>query len=271
MSYVDAIRRQAEDAPRAALPAVTKALWTAFTAGQISETEAETISALVEIRLTPATDRAGSTRNGSGQTANGGTEGVQDRQSSLRRASVGSRPPTDASMERRRRWAASGRLPPGLAARFTLAEQGVLALVAAETARRGDCRLAVPHLAAIAGVAETTVRNAIREARKLGLVTVEERRVTGFRNLPNVVRIVSPEWMSWLRLARKGCPQISGHPPLAQGGGCKSPNRTPTQVLDPIESWPAKPKKGCRRAAGDPDRSDLPRIRATGRTGRAMR
>ena len=107
-------------------------------------------------------------------------------------------------MERRRRWAASGRMPLGLAAKFINAEQGVLALVAAETARRGDCRLAVGHVAAIVCASETTVRNAIREARKLGLVTVEERPVTGFRNLPNIVRIVSAEWTAWLRLARKG-------------------------------------------------------------------
>ena len=35
---------------------------------------------------------------------------------------MGSRPVSGASLERRRRWAASGRLPPALAARFTLAE-----------------------------------------------------------------------------------------------------------------------------------------------------
>ena len=255
MLYADEIRRQAEAAPRAALPSVTALLWRAYGDGQITEAEAEKLSALIEIR------RARSGGRQQGQSSNPtetGTllaaEAPQDRQNRPRRASVGSRPRTEASMERRRRWAASGRLPPGLAARFTLAEQSVLALVAAETARRGDCRLAVPHLAAIAGVAETTVRNAIREARRLGLVTVEERRVTGFRNLPNIVRIVSPEWTAWLRLARKGgtvmvspSPRYGDHGHTqsspAQGGGCKSPNRTPTQVLDLRESWPAEPSQ----------------------------
>ena len=187
------------------------------------------------------------------------------------RRSTGSRPRTDASLERRRRWAASGRLPPGLAARFTLAEQAVLALVAAEVARRKDCRLAVRHLAAIAGVAETTVRNAIREAVRLGLVTVEERRITGFRNDTNIVRIVSPEWIAWLRLARKGSAQISAHPPLAQGGGCRSAQRTPTEILILSESGRTEPSKSCRRAAGDLDRSDRARIHAGGGTARAMR
>ncbi|WP_409565809.1 hypothetical protein [Methylobacterium sp. J-077] len=173
-------------------------------------------------------------------------------------------------MERRRRWAASGRLPPGIAARFTLAEQAVLALVAAETVRRKDCRLAVGHLAAIVGVAETTVRNAIREAAKLGLVTVEERRVTGFRNDTNIVRIVSGEWTSWLRLARKGAVRGT-HFSLPQKGGCKSPQRTPTQVLDLRESGKTEPKESCREAADDLKRSGLAGIHAGRGAGRAMR
>ena len=240
-TYADAIRRQVDDAPRAALPAVAKAMWSAFAAGQITEAEAEALTALIEARQTKH-----DTVSLSPGEAHTGRDTPQDSQN---RPRTGSRPRTDASLERRRRWAASGRLPPALAAKFSLAEQAILALVAAETARRGDCRLSVPHLAALVGVAETTVRNAIREARKLGLLTVEERKVTGFRNLPNIVRIVSPEWTAWLRLARKGVtvrdPLGHGvqkrHPiaskgavkrhPLSAGGGCKSPNRTPTQAL----------------------------------------
>ncbi len=42
------------------------------------------------------------------------------------------------------------------------------------------------------------VKNAIREAARLGLLTVQERRREGRRNLPNIVRIVSKEWTSWL-------------------------------------------------------------------------
>ena len=211
MSYVEEIRRQAEAAPRAALPAVTAAMWRAFNEGRITEPEAEALSGMIDARLTAMTDRAAPTRNGCGQAANV----ASNRQRSPRRA-VGSRPRTDASMERRRRWAASGRLPPALAARFTLAEQAVLAMVAAETARRGDCRLAVGHLAAIVGVSETTVRNAIRQARLLGLLTVKERQITGFRNDTNIVRIVSPEWIGWLKLARKG--YAAWHTPASREG-----------------------------------------------------
>ncbi|MBN6824115.1 MAG: helix-turn-helix domain-containing protein [Methylorubrum extorquens] len=278
MTYADEIRRQAEAAPRAGLPAVTAALWKAYGDGQITEAEAEALSGLIEGRRQKvgksdvlrspvpgrSPDPAGSTNTEKSGIAS-------DRQGGPRR-SVGSRPRTDASMERRRRWAASGRLPPAIAARFTLAEQGVLALVAAEVARRKDCRLAVGNLAAIVGVAETTVRNAIREAVKLGLVTVEERRITGFRNDTNIVRIVSAEWMAWLRLTRKPA-RDQGNPdtPASQGGGCKSPKGTPTEVLDLGKTRPAEPQKGCREAAVDFGRSDPVRIRASGRTGRAMR
>ncbi len=113
---------------------------------------------------------------------------------------VGSRPRSSASMERRRSWAASGRLPPRLAARFTLAEQAVLSLVAAEIQKRGACALTVDHIAALAGVGPSSVRNAIREAKALGLVTVEEKRRTAWMSYPNTIRIVSPEWGAWLRL-----------------------------------------------------------------------
>src|SRR5436189_6413150 len=49
-----------------------------------------------------------------------------------------------------------------------------------------------------AGVCRRRVQNAIREAARLGLLTIEERRREGRRNLPNVVRIISKEWTSWL-------------------------------------------------------------------------
>ena len=244
MDYADAIRRQAEEAPRAALPAVTAALWRAFGDGHVSETEAEALSVLIERRQASGFEHRLERRpNPKGTTQLGDV--AQDRVESPREG-VGSRPRTDASLERRRRWAASGRLPPALAARFTVAEQAVLALVAAETARRGDCRLSVPHMAALVGVAETTVRNAIREAKALNLLTVEERRLTSFRNDTNVVRIVSPEWTAWLRLARKGEPlrYPLGGGPSREGGGCKSPNRTLTQISKPGKTGTARPPRG---------------------------
>ena len=48
--FADEIRRQAEAAPRAALPAVTAALWRAYGEGKVTEAEAEALSALIEAR-----------------------------------------------------------------------------------------------------------------------------------------------------------------------------------------------------------------------------
>jgi len=116
-------------------------------------------------------------------------------------------------MERRRRWAASGCLPPALAARFTLGEQAALAVVAAEHRKRGDCRLTNKEIADVAGVCLTSVKNALRAARALNLISVEERRLNALRHASNVVRIVDPSWRAWLRL----------------GGGGKSVPAVPTR------------------------------------------
>jgi len=197
--FAEEIRRAAEVAPRVKLPEVAALLWRAFGAGQVTEAEAEALSNLIEVRKAAATPLGAPRR------------------------AVGSRPRSDASMARRRRWAASGRLPPAIATRFTLAETAVLAVVACEIVRRGDCRMCIDHIAAVAGVSRSTVKNALRQARTLGLLTIEERAQTAWRNLSNVVRIVSQEWTAWMRLARRTLPQ---------GGGVKSVTRTNTQELE---------------------------------------
>ncbi|ACB28284.1 hypothetical protein [Methylobacterium radiotolerans] len=271
--FADEIRRAIEAASRITLPQVTALLWRAYGEGTVTEAEAEALSGLIEARTdAPAARRFSPVEPAVFNQSN--RPPTQSRAVAPRRA-VGSRPRTDTSLERRRRWAASGRLPPGLAARFTLAEQAVLALVAAETTRRKDCRLSIENLAAVAGVCRSTVKNAIREARQLGLLTVEERAITGFRNDTNIVRIVSAEWLAWLRLARRSdlIPAWKGQGAASpqQGGGVKSVTSTPTEVLILSESGETEPLRSCRRAAGDLDQATPPRIRVGGETARAMR
>jgi hypothetical protein len=86
----------------------------------------------------------------------------------------------------------------------TLGETAVLAVIASEMTKRGACTLAIGHIAALAGVCATTAKNAFRAAHGLGLIRIEERRLTAWRNLPNFVTITSPEWLSWLRIGPKG-------------------------------------------------------------------
>src|SRR3954453_15421558 len=195
--FVEQLRRAVEGSPRVELAKVAGLLWRAYAAGHVTEAEAAELSDLIEAKgAIPAAQKP-----------------IQRR--------LGSRPRSPASMERRRRWAASGALPPALAARFTLAETAVLAVIAAEALRHGRCTLTIGHIAALAGVSETTVRNALRAARGLGLLSIEERRLTAWRNAPNVVRIISREWLAWLRLRASK--------ERARGGGCKLVNPTPTQ------------------------------------------
>lgn len=245
LAYEQELRRAIETAPRNTLPIITAQLWRAYGEGYVSEAEAETLSALIEARQEGSPKLADQTRSTGSNTPQAGASGPRTGRS-------GSRPRTDASMERRRRWAASGRMPPAIAARFTLAEQSVLSLVAAESARRKDCRLSVGGIAAIAGVSETTVRNAIREAVKLGLLTVEERQITGWRNDTNIVRIVSPEWTSWLRLTRKR--KAEAPDTLPEGGGCKSANPTPTKVSTLWNLRPREPSHKLPKGSERPDR-----------------
>src|SRR5829696_6666854 len=80
-------------------------------------------------------------------------------------------------------------LPPALASRFTTAETAVLSVIACEVAKHGACTLTIGHIAALAGVCGQTVRNALKAAQAVGLVHVEQRRVTAFRNKPNRVTI----------------------------------------------------------------------------------
>src|SRR4051812_1718283 len=107
-------------------------------------------------------------------------------------------PKRPVAIARRRHLAASGPMPPSLACKFTVSELAVLRIIGDEVRQHGLCDRCVDELAARAGVCRRMVQNALRDAARLGLLTIEERRREGRRNLPNVVRILSKEWTSWL-------------------------------------------------------------------------
>src|SRR4051795_99811 len=132
--FHDQLRRAVEASPRVELARVAQLLWRAYGAGHITEAEASALSEAIEARRAlPAPQKPARRR-------------------------LGSRPRSPASLERRRRWAASGCMPLQLAAKFTLAEQSVLAVIAAENRKRGDCRLTIREIADVAGVSPSTVK-----------------------------------------------------------------------------------------------------------------
>lgn len=174
-------------------------------------------------------------------------------------------PERSVAIERRRRLACSGPMPPALASRFTTGQLAVLRIVGDEMARNGACGLCIDAIAARAGVCRRLAQAAIRLAEGDGLLTIQERRHQGRKSDPNVVRIISREWLQWLRRGGR-----STAPALLGSIGCKTVH--PTDRGDPQRQVvDAEPKKGCRRAAVDLNRSGRTGILAGGGTGRAMR
>ena len=172
---MDEMRRAIARAPRETCANLAGAVWKAYAAGAIGDDDAQALAEAVEAR-----------------------KAVAARTPAPRR--VGSRPRSPESSERRRRWVASGLMPPQIACRFTMGEGAALAVIAAEVAKRGRCTLTLGHIAAVAGVCKSTVRNAVRQAAALGLVKSEEWRLSAFRSAPNTVTILWAEWLAWLRL-----------------------------------------------------------------------
>ena len=200
--FADDIRRALQGTPRGRLAELAAAVWKGFACGAVSEGDAQQLAEEIAARKI-----------------------VPPKPAEPRRR-VGSRPRSPAAMERRRRWTSSGWLPPQLAARFTMAEAAVLSTIAAEVARRGLCRLTIGHIAALAGVGRSTVKNAVRQAVALGILVSEEWRLSAWRSAPNTVRIVSPEWRAWLRMRdrkRAG----ADHPRQAEQAGSQPVSSSP--------------------------------------------
>ena len=207
----------ASAATPAQLDQLAGTLWHAYAAGQIADDQAQSLGEQIEARRQalrrpekgPAVLRVALTRE---EVRTGASEAPRPAPG-LRRNGPHQlvlripRPATydrGRSVERRRRLAASGPMPPQLAASFTTGELAVLRIIADEVREHGQCDRTLGEIAARAGVCRATAQNALRHAARLGLLTIEERRRSGRSNLPNVVRITSREWLAWLARGPKG-------------------------------------------------------------------
>jgi hypothetical protein len=200
----------------AALDGLAKDLWRAWDAKAVSDSEAERLSGQIEaarLEIRPKDTVRHRAPHVPMQLGASYFPPKRRRQVSPDRA---------ASMERRRRLALSGPLPPQIACRFTMGQLAVLHVVANDVAAHGRCEMTMAEIAARAGVGERTARYALRLAAGDGLVTIEERRRRYRPNLANVVRIISREWVTWL--ARRG---------RFQERGCKKAQPTNTDIRKP--------------------------------------
>lgn len=189
--FAHQLRAAVEAAPRTGLVELSAALWKGFAAGALSEAEAEELSGLIEARRRVP-------KSGEPPLPGSGERGAKAK-FSLYPARRPQRPPArSVAIERRRRLAASGPMPPALACRFTTGELAVLRIVADEFRDRGSCTLCLDAIAARAGVSRSLAKAAIKQARRLGMVEVIERRRVGAKSLPNVVTVVDREWLAWI-------------------------------------------------------------------------
>lgn len=116
------------------------------------------------------------------------------------------------SRRRKRMMGGDGRLPNTIRSWFTEGERSVLSVIADEIKRRGKCELMVEKLAARAGVSVRLVQYTLATAswrsaqvvslpvedRSPLLIHVEYRPRKGGKSLPNVITIISREWINWL-------------------------------------------------------------------------
>lgn len=186
----------------AQLDGLAREIWGAYSRQEIEEDRANALSAAIEARRRAFFNSA---RVSHGKGSLPLLTHPRPKYGHARRA---------ASLERRRRWAASGALPPTLAVHYTTGELAVLTVIARQVQRTGSCDWPMEKIAALAGVCRSTARNALRRARDLGHLSVLERRIDRWRSDTNVVQILSPEWRQWLRLQAGG----GGHKKLIPTG-----------------------------------------------------
>ncbi len=209
---IDELRVAIARAPRAALPEIRRRIYEAFAEEQITEAEVQDLEAAIGRRIEAA---------------------VIPPSPPPRR--VGSRPRTPESLLRRRRWAAAGRMPPHIAATYTTAQQAVLAVVSAEIAQHGACRLTIAQIAGIAGVAAITAKLALRIAREAGHILVQHRPRPGGRHDSNVVTIIASDWIAWMRLTRKSPTYHGGGDIVASRTHTGDPKRRPNRPVETVQ------------------------------------
>lgn len=102
---------------------------------------------------------------------------------------------------RRRKWGGGSTLPDAICPHYSEAERAALGVIGEQVKRHGFCELPIEKIAEMAGVSRTTVQNAIRKARSRDRsdISVQLRPQPGRKNLTNIIRIISAEWLRWIK------------------------------------------------------------------------
>jgi hypothetical protein len=129
----------------------------------------------------------------------------------------------------------------------------VMTVVRDEYRSTGWCELPLDRIAVKAGVSRDTAKRALRKAAELRLISVEERPVPGRKHLPNIVTIISMEWLTFLL-------------------GLRKKPRSIKCIGEPIGVQDRRPTEEEDRKSGEENRTiDPPAGAAAPRSGRASK
>ncbi|MBN8914582.1 MAG: hypothetical protein J0I31_03170 [Rhizobiales bacterium] len=112
--------------------------------------------------------------------------------------------PDKAKRERRRLSLRRDFAPLDIVAPFTECQRAVLFVIAEAVKAVGACDFPIAKLAAKARCSRSSVHAALRLFVERGLIAVQRRPRPGGTHLTNLVRIVSPVWLSWIRRSLAG-------------------------------------------------------------------
>ena len=113
-----------------------------------------------------------------------------------------------------------------------------MCIISGEIKRQGLCELSIDEISARAGVCRTTTQNAVHQGRCLGHITVQERPRPGLKNLTNIVRICSQDWLAWIKRGPSASKLI---------GSNSAKKMSPTVIID-LRKKEANVKRGQYQA-----------------------
>jgi hypothetical protein len=222
------------------LDAMARLIWERYGAAAVNDDEASYLASCIE-RRRPLSRRTSTGKFATIGKMNGRISRFLPRQ---RQRS----PDRRASRDRRRMLGGSSALPDNLRHHYTEGQRSVLCIVAGEIKRQGVCDMPIDKIAALAGVCRTTVQTAMHEARRLHHIKITERPLPGRKSLPNIVEIISREWLTWIKRGPSSAHGI-GSNPLNLVSTTKSINLSKKGLSKELHRWNGHGPPHYRRGA----------------------
>lgn len=235
--FAQTIHAAIEAADVAQLDRLLPQVWSAWSAGAVSDADAQHLAELVQARKAATRTTAGAFR----------AVGVSYNPRKLQPC-----PRTPERLARRRRIIAPRALPPVIADRCTPAEAAVLTVISNIVRQRGLCDRTVDEIAARAACSRRTVQRALRLAERLGWITLRARPRRGLKSLTNIIRVLAPAWRSWLNLGSPSnrVTELAPHDQKVANHLVRNSEKRPRLPFSPPIAEPCMPITGDFRWAG---------------------